>query len=68
MQNNGYWPYVSNLVLSQRQNETGNKHTFIHEHKSEQKLLRCEMNATEKGSESVGSGTDRGPGQKRDYT
>ena len=40
MQNNGYWPYVSNLAfLSQRQNETKYKHTFIYEHKSEQNFI-----------------------------
>ena len=36
-------------VLSQRQNEMEYKHTFIHEHMSEQKLVRCEMNTKEEG-------------------
>ena len=54
-------------VLSQRQNETEYKHTFIHEPKSEQKLVMCEMNTKEKVQKAE---TDTRPvtGQKRDYT
>ena len=40
-------------VLPQRQNETEYKHTFIHEHKSEQKLVKCEMNREKKGTPEI---------------
>ena len=43
------------------------QNTNIHEHKSEQKLVKCEINTKEKGTKSrvLGPGTG---GQKRDYT
>ena len=54
MQNNGYWPYVSKrswLFLKGKMRQNANIH-FIHERKSEQELVRCEMNTKEKSTKS----------------
>ena len=65
MQNNGYWPYVSNIAGSFSKAKWDEiQTTYIYKRKSEQKLVRCEINTKEKAD----SGTGPGTGQKRDYT
>ena len=51
LQNSSYWPYVSNVPGSfPTTKSTIYKHEQIHQHKNEQKLVRCEMNTIEEGT------------------